>query len=234
MEFATDVPSDTLFGRWVADSGYAVPLVVLSFAGTWGFPLLTCLVAGDIFSAEDHHRTWSTILTRAVGRRSIFVGKVLAAGTYAVVITTFLAAASVLSGLLTVGHQGLVGLSGNFVGAGQALVLVLTSWVSVLPAVLSFGALGVLVSVATRSSIAGIIVPAVVGALTQLLMLVGGPLDPIRWLLPGASFVAWVGIWAAPTFQGELLIGIGSSTGYLVIFLVIAWLLFRRRDVTGA
>ena len=49
LKLATDVPADTLFGRWVGDSGYAVALVVLGFAGAWGFPLLMCLVAGDIF-----------------------------------------------------------------------------------------------------------------------------------------------------------------------------------------
>lgn len=77
-----------------------------------------CLVAGDIFSAEDHARTWGTILTRAVSRRSIFGGKLLAAGAYAVLIVLLLTVSSVLSGLLTVGHQSLVGLSGNLESPG--------------------------------------------------------------------------------------------------------------------
>ena len=233
LEFATDVPADTLFGRWVADSGYAVPLVVLGFAGSWGFPLLVCLVAGDIFSAEDHYRTWTSLLTRSVGRSSVFGGKVLAALTYSVVMVILLTVSSLLSGLLTVGRQPLVGLSGNLLGSAHAALLVLSSWASVLPAVLSFAALGVLVSVATRNSLAGILVPTVLGLLLQLLLLVGGVVDGIRPFLPGASFIAWVGLFAAPSFGRPLAIGIGCSSIYAAIFLTAAWVLFRRRDVTG-
>ncbi|QNK79384.1 ABC transporter permease [Nakamurella sp. PAMC28650] len=234
LKFATDVPADTLFGRWVTDSGYAVPLVVLGFAGSWGFPLLVCLIAGDIFSAEDHYRTWTSLLTRSVGRRSVFGGKVLAAATYSVLIVVLLTVSSVLSGLLLVGRQPLVGLSGNLLGSSQAALLVLSGWASVLPAVLSFAALGVLVSVATRNSLAGILVPTVLGLLLQLLLLVGGVMDGVRAFLPGASFVAWVGLFAAPSFVRPMLIGVGCSLVYGALFLMVAWTLFRRRDVTGA
>ena len=88
---SSTVPADTLFGRWVGDSGYAIPLVVLGFAGSWGFPLVVCLVAGDIFSAEDHYQTWASILTRSISRRGVFAGKVLATSTYAVAALVLLA-----------------------------------------------------------------------------------------------------------------------------------------------
>ena len=233
LTFATDVPADTLFGRWVGDSGFAVPLVVLSFAGAWVFPLMVCLVAGDIFSAEDHYRTWTMILTRSVSRRSVFGGKVLAAAVYSVVVVLLLTISSVLGGLLTVGHQPLVGLTGNLLPAGRAAVLVLSSWASVLPATLSFAALGVLVSVATRNSLAGILVPSIAGLVFQLLLLVGGPVDAARPFLPGASFVAWPGLFAEPAFPAPVWVGIAAATAYATTFLVLAWLLFRRRDVTG-
>ena len=40
------LPKDTLLGRYVKDSGFALPLLVLGFSGRWGFPLLAALVAG--------------------------------------------------------------------------------------------------------------------------------------------------------------------------------------------
>ncbi len=233
LRLATDVPADTLFGRWVGDSGYAIPLVVLGFAGAWVFPLLVCLVAGDIFSAEDHYRTWTTILTRSVSRRSVFGGKILAAGTYSIVVVALMTGSSLLSGLLAVGHQPLIGLSGNLLNSGPAAQLVLLSWASVMPAVLSFAALGVLVSVATRNSLAGIIGPTVLGLLMQLLLLIGGPVAAVRPFLPGASFVAWLGLFAEPAFAGPTVIGIGCAVGYIAAFLIGGWALFRRRDVTG-
>src|SRR5262249_26044300 len=88
------VPADTLFGRWVHVSGFALPLVVLGFAGSWGFPVLAGLVAGDVFSGEDRHDTWKTLLTRSCGRRSIFVGKTVAAAACAVGMVALLALSS--------------------------------------------------------------------------------------------------------------------------------------------
>ena len=46
------LPSDTLFGREMHATGWAGALVVLVFAGSWFFPLLTSLIAGDVFSAR--------------------------------------------------------------------------------------------------------------------------------------------------------------------------------------
>ena len=66
-------------------SGLAVPLVILLFGAVWMFPLITALVAGDIFASEDHNGTLKTILTRSLERGQIFAGKALAAATYAVV-----------------------------------------------------------------------------------------------------------------------------------------------------
>lgn len=234
LKLATDVPSDTLFGRWVGESGFALPLVVLGFAGAWGFPLLVCLVAGDIFSAEDHHRTWNGLLTRSVSRRSVFAGKIAAAGSYVVVVVGLLAVSSLLSGLVSVGRAPLVGLTGNVLAPGRAAGLVLAGWASILPAALSFAALGVLVSVLTRSSLAGVLVPTLLGALLQLLLLVGGPLDAVRAVLPGASFTAWTGLFTDPLITAPLWWGAGSAVLYSAVLVMIAWAVFRRRDITGS
>lgn len=231
LHLATDVPADTLFGRWVGDSGFATPLVVLGFAGAWGFPLLTCLVAGDIFAAEDHHRTWSGLLTRSVDRRCVFGGKVLAAGTYSVLAVVVLALSSMLSGLVGVGDQPLVGLSGNLLPPARAAGLVLTAWASTLPAALSFAALGIAVSIATRNSLAGVLAPTVLGLLLQLQLLVGGALDSVRPYLPGASFQSWVGWFADPQFPGAAVLGVVASTCYTAGLLAVGWRLFRSRDL---
>ena len=57
---------------------------MLLFGAVWLFPLITALVAGDIFASEDHNGTLKTILTRSLERWQIFAGKALAAATYAV------------------------------------------------------------------------------------------------------------------------------------------------------
>ncbi len=76
---------DFAFSSYLTQSGLAVPLVILLFGAVWMFPLITALVAGDIFASEDHNGTLKTMLTRSLERWQIFAGKALAATTYAIV-----------------------------------------------------------------------------------------------------------------------------------------------------
>jgi ABC-2 type transport system permease protein len=225
-------PSDTLFGRWVATSGDAVPLLILTFASQYAIPLLTGLVAGDIFAAEDHYGTWKMILTRSRGRGTVFAGKALAAATYTVVIVGLLFLASTASGLLIVGHQDLVSLSGQLIPAEHATRLVLLAWLIALPPALGFTALGLLFSIATRNGPAGIIGPVVVGGLMELYDLVG-TVPGVRVVLLSTPFDAWHGLFVAQRYYRPLEDGLLTCAVYLVACLAAGYLLLRRRDINA-
>src|SRR5262249_17533859 len=128
MRLQSAVPADTLFGRWAATTGFATALTVLGFAGAWGLPLVAGVMGGDVFSAEDRHRTWKTMLTRSCGRGEVFAAKVLAAAAYTTLATGLLALAGLLAGVALVGTDPLVGLSGQLVAPGHAYELVLAAW----------------------------------------------------------------------------------------------------------
>ncbi len=72
-------PKDTLFGRFATENGYALALLILGFSSQWVLPLLTAIVAGDVFASEDQHGTWKTVLTRSTSRAQLFWAKVLTA-----------------------------------------------------------------------------------------------------------------------------------------------------------
>ena len=80
LKVQSGTPADALFGVWVHSSGFAISLVILGFAGNWGFPIIAGALAGDLFSSEDRHGTWKTILTRSCTREDVFAGKLLAVG----------------------------------------------------------------------------------------------------------------------------------------------------------
>ena len=94
-----------LFGRSVKESGFAVPLVVLGFAALWVFPVLTSIVGGDLFSAEDRYGTWTTVLTRSRSRGEVFAGKVLTALGFSSLAVAALAVSSVAAGVLSSGRN---------------------------------------------------------------------------------------------------------------------------------
>ena len=101
-------PNDVAFGRYVRESGLAIPLVLLLFSSVWLFPLVTALVAGDIIAAEDHNGTLKTILTRSLDRGQIFVGKMLASATYAALALVLMGSVAVVAGSLKSGFNGLL------------------------------------------------------------------------------------------------------------------------------
>jgi ABC-2 type transport system permease protein len=224
-------PVDTLFGRWVHDSGFASPLVVLGFASQWGFPLLASLVAGDIFSSEDRYGTWKTILTRSRGRTEILIGKSLAAASYSVAVVVLAAAGSILSGVVLLGHQPLVNLSGTPVPAGRAAELVALSWATALPPVLGLTALGLFLSLITRNSVAGVLGSTVIGLLMQIYAFVDGP-DVIRRLLLTTPFEAWHGFLVDKPFYGPIEEGVAVCGAYVVALMTAAYVTIGRRDFT--
>jgi ABC-2 type transport system permease protein len=226
------VPQDTLFGRWVHTTGFAVPLVVLGFAGAWGLPVIAGVAAGDSFAGEDRHGTWKTLLTRSCRRSDVFVGKTLAAFVYAAALVALLAASSIAAGVLTVGAQPLVGLSGQTIAPGHSLVLVVAGWAAALLPVLAFTSLAVLFSVVTRSSVAGVLGPLLVALVMQLLSLVGSG-EIMRALLLSTTLDAWHGLFVAPAYAGPLEQSAVVSAVYVGVCLGVSWLVLRRRDFAG-
>jgi ABC-2 type transport system permease protein len=232
MRLQSIVPEDTLFGRSVKESGFATPLVVLGFAALWIFPVLASVVGGDLFSAEDRYGTWPTLLTRSCSRGEVFAGKVLTALGFSSLAVAALAVSSVAAGVLVVGPQPLIDLSGAMLSPPQALVRVALAWTSVLAPTFGFTAVAVLLSVATRSSAAGIGLPVVAGLAMQLYAYVDGP-EAVRRLLIASAFGAWHGLLTEHPYYRPLVYGTAVSGGYVVVCLVVAHRMLRRRDIGG-
>jgi ABC-2 type transport system permease protein len=227
----TGLPKDTLFGRYVKESGFALPLLVLGFAGTWAFPLLTSIVAGDVFATEDGHGTWQSLLTRSRTRAEVFTGKVVAAATTSVALLVVAALSSFVAGLALAGDRPLTGLSGTPIGPGRAAGLVLLSWATELPPLLAFAALSVLLSIVTRSSLAGVGGPLLIGLVMQLIALLGALGSGTNALLT-TPFAAWHGLVRDGPFYGPLWQGALVSLAWAVACLVPARRLLLTRDIT--
>jgi ABC-2 type transport system permease protein len=226
------LPEDTLFGRAVKDSGFALSLVVLGFAALWVLPTIASIVGGDVFAAEDRYGTWTTLLTRSRSRAEVFAGKVMTALAFTSIAVAALALSSLGAGELGIGHQPLIDLSGGQLPSSQALLRVALAWISVVPPAFGFTALAVLLSVTTRSSVAGIGLPVILGLAMQLYALVDGP-EVVRRLLITSAFGAWHGLLTEPPFYGPLVHGTIVSGVYFVVCLTFAYRAFLRRDIGG-
>ncbi|EST19009.1 ABC transporter permease [Streptomyces roseochromogenus] len=226
------LPADTLFGRWMLATGWAGPLVILGFSGTWALPLLTSVVAGDVFASEDRLGTWRHLLVAIRSPRRIFAAKALASLTVILLLVAGLAASSTVGGLLAVGNHPLVGLDGHLLSPGGAAGKVLLAWVCVLAPTLALAGIGLLGSVALGRSPMGLLLPAVVALAMQVAQMLPLPVA-VRLALPSWAFIAWNGLFTSPAQLGPLVIGIVVSLVWAVMATLIAYLLFLRRDFTN-
>ncbi|MER5755262.1 ABC transporter permease [Streptomyces sp. NPDC002088] len=226
------LPSDTLFGRWMHATGWAGSLVVLGFAGSWALPLLTSVVAGDVFASEDRLGTWRHLLVAVRSPRRIFVAKALASLTVILLLVAGLACSSAVGGVVAVGNQPLVGLDGHLLTPSDAAGEVILAWVCVLAPTLALAAIGLLGSVGLGRSPMGLLLPALVALVMQLAQMLPLPVA-VRLALPGYAFIAWNGLFTSPAQVEPLLIGIAVSLVWAVTVTALAYLLFLRRDFTN-
>ncbi|WP_410631281.1 ABC transporter permease [Amycolatopsis sp. cmx-4-83] len=228
----SSLPVDTLFGRWMNATGWAGPLVMLGFAGTYALPLLTSVVAGDVFAAEDRLGTWRHLLVAVRSTRRIFAAKALASLTVILVLVAGMAVSGAVGGVLAAGNRPLAGLDGHLLAPGDAAVQVLLAWVCVLAPTLALGALGLLGSVVWGRSPMGLLLPAVVALVLALAQLLPLPVA-VRLALPSYAFIAWNGLFTDPVQLGPLLIAVGVSLAWAVLATALAYVLFVRRDFTS-
>ncbi|WP_406342223.1 ABC transporter permease [Streptomyces sp. NBC_01578] len=226
------LPVDTLFGRWMHATGWAGPLVILGFAGTWALPLLTSVVAGDVFASEDRLGTWRHLLVAVRSPRRIFAAKALASLTVILLLVAGLACSSAAGGVVAVGNQPLVGLDGHLLTPADAAGNVLLAWVCVLAPTLALAAIGLLGSVTLGRSPMGLLLPALVALAMQLAQMLPLPVA-VRLALPSYAFIAWNGLFTSPAQLGPLLAGIVVSLVWAVTATALAYWLFLRRDFTN-
>ena len=223
---------DFAFSSYLSRSGLAVPLVLLLFGAVWLFPLITALVAGDIFASEDHNGTLKTILTRSLERWQIFAGKALAALTYAIAAILISGTVAVVAGSIQSGFNSLQTLSGTFVSAPKALELVYVGLLVYLIPIATIVCIGLLLSSLTRNSAAAVVGTLMVSLLFQLIGILPG-LGGLQPYLLSTQFNAWQGLLRTPIDWSPVIRAAWVCAMYGVPALAAAFLVFLRRDVAG-
>jgi ABC-2 type transport system permease protein len=225
-------PRDVAFGRYVHDTGLAIPLVLLLFGSVWLFPLITALVAGDIVAAEDRDRTLKTILTRSVERQRLFAAKALAAVTYATAAIALSGAVALAAGILASGFNPIVTLSGSEVSASHGLALVGASLLVYLLPILAVACIGLLLSTVFHNSAAAIVGTLMFSLLLQLIGILPG-LGGLHPYLLSTQFEAWQGFLRVPVDWAPVLRALWVCALYALPSLLVAAVVFLRRDVAG-
>jgi ABC-2 type transport system permease protein len=225
-------PDEVPFGRYVRETGLAIPLVGLLFSSIWLFPLITSLVAGDIVASEDNHGTLKTILTRSTERWQIFVAKLLATLTYTfVALVLFVSVGLVIGGLIW-GFDPLTSLTGTTIPTGRAVLLIGAAALAYSVPLMAIAAVAFLLSTVTHNSAAAVVGTLILSFMMQLLAVISG-LDFMRPYLLSEQFDSWQGLLREPTDWAPIGHAAWVSACYAVPALGWAFVAFLRRDVAG-
>jgi ABC-2 type transport system permease protein len=225
-------PEGVPFGRYVRESGLAIPLVCLSFGSIWLMPLITALVAGDIVATEDHHGTLKTILTRSVERWHVIAAKTLAALTYALLALLAFVGIGLIVGGLIWGFDPVTSLSGTRVAVGRALVLMAAGTLTYFLPIIAMAGIALMLSTVTRNSAAAVTGTLMFSIILQLLGIIS-VLDFLHPYLLSTQFNAWQGLLREPIDWDPIVRAAWVSALYAVPALAAAFTVFVRRDVAG-
>jgi ABC-2 type transport system permease protein len=232
LELQKGGPDDVPFGRYVRETGLAIPPVLLIFGSIWLFPLIVALVAGDIVANEDGNGTLKTILTRSVDRHQVFVAKALAALTYALAALLLFAGIGLLLGGLRYGLHPLTSLSGTRIATGRALELMAAALGAYLLPVIAVAAIALLLSTVTRNSAAAIVGALMISLLMQLVGIISG-LAAIKPYLLSTQFDAWQGLLREPADWAPVVRAAWVCALYALPAFAAGLAVFVRRDVAG-
>jgi ABC-2 type transport system permease protein len=225
-------PNDIPLGRYIRETGLALPFVVLFFMSIWAFPLITALVAGDIVASESHNGTLKTILTRSRNRGEIYAAKVLAAFTYTAVVVLAMGAVAVTAACIEWGFNPLTSLSGTTVSAQHALGLLAASLAIYAWPMAAIAAFGIFLSTVTRNSAAAVVGTLMWALFMQLLGVLPGT-ESIRPYLLGEQFQAWHGFLRTPADWTPVVRALWVCALYVTVPIAAGYLVFVRRDVAG-
>ncbi len=224
---------EAFYLRYVLDTGFALPLLILLFSSIWFFPLVTALVAGDIVAAEDHNRTLKTILTRSAGRSTIFLAKVGAAFTYTLAAVALLGGTATVAGGIAAGFDPLPTFTSVIQPQRAALLVTASLAVYAMP-VLAIASIGVLLSTLAKNSAGAVVGTLLLALLLQVTQIVPGlDSDSVqRWVLT-AQLNAWQSLFRDPIEWEPIVRSAWVSVLYAVPCLAVAWVHFLRRDIAG-
>lgn len=223
---------DSIFAAQITQSGLATPVLMLLFESLFFLPLIASLVAGDIVAAEDNNGTLKTILTRSLDRGQLFAAKALAALTYAVLAVYLATLVATVGGVASWGFNSIKTFSGSTVSASEGLLLVIAANACYLIPLAAVACIGLLLSTATRNSIAG--VGGTIGFVILLDIVATIPgLEGIKPYLLTEQFENWHGLLRTPTDWAPVTHSLWVSALYALPALVAGYLAFLRRDVAG-
>ncbi len=216
----------------VAGNGIFLGFAGLSVEIALFLPLAVSVLAGDAVAGEANQGTLRYLLIAPVARGRLLVMKAVSLVIGGFVGATVVALAGLFTGAVLFGVRPLTTLSGTQMGIGDGLLRLLLAVAYLGAGLGALSMIGLFISTLTEQPIAATVATAMVSTLLWILDAV----PQLDWLHPWLLVDRWmsfVDLLRDPIFTDRIVTGLWVDAAYAAVFLLLAWLRFRNKDVTS-
>ena len=214
----------------VLGNGMYVPLASLSALLPFLLPMAASMVGSYMIAGEAELGTLRIVLLRPESRGSLVIWKWVAAMLYLALGFLLVFVGGFVFGAAFFGLHPMVTLSGTTISIGQGVWLTVLVFLYGLAAMATMVSLAMLFSVITDSSLTALIATVVVYIVINIVI----AFSYFAWLKPWVFpnyYLEYVNFFRDPIYWPPLVKGLESFAAWSAIFVVAAYVAFRRKDV---
>ncbi|MEV6610613.1 ABC transporter permease subunit [Kutzneria sp. NPDC051319] len=210
-------------------NGFVLPVLSLTLLLAMLLPLLGAMSAADALAGESNHGTLRGLLIAPVSRARLLGVKAFGVGTVVFIATAAVALVGLVTGVILVGTDGLITLTGNTLSFGDALARIGLSVVWVTFQVWAVAAIALAVSAFTEHPLV-VMAATLAGALVFAILTVIPQLD---WMQPYLLTTGWTSLTDVlrdPMPWDGLIDSTLKAACYLLIGLSVAYARLSTKD----
>lgn len=225
-------PSTSTFIDLAQSSAANFVMVALFFSASFLLIVIVALFFGDTVASEASWSSLKYLLALPVPRMRLLRQKIVVAGILSALCLLVLAGASYLVGLVLYGSGSLITPTGDTFTGGAALwrLAVIVGYITVQLAWVA--GLATLMTVVTDVPLGAVGTAVLLSIVSQILDQITA-LGDLRDYLPTHFSFAWINVLSAPPDWADMTRGAFSSMAYGAVLGAVAFLVFRRKDITS-
>lgn len=216
----------------ITQNGLFLALAALTIELGLFLPIAISAIAGDAVAGEANTGTLRYLLTVPVDRTRLLAVKYAAIVVGAMVAALLVSATGIVMGLLLFGGGDVVLLSGTTAGFWDGLLRVLGATVYVGIGLAALGAVGLFFSTLTEQPIGAMIATVIFSTASYI----ADTVPQISWLHPYLithNWMAYGDLLRDPVSWSQMSDGLWVAVGYAVVFWLLSWARFGRKDITS-
>ncbi len=225
-------PSTSSFIDLAQSSATNFVMVTLFFSSSFLLIVVVSLFFGDTVASEASWSSLKYLLAMPVPRMRLLRQKLVVAAVFSALSVLVLAAVAAAVGLLLYGNGPLTTPTGETFTAGTAWVRVLLAMAAIAVQLGWVAGLAFLMTVSTDVPLGAVGTAVLLSIVSQILDQITA-LGGIRNWLPTHYSYSWTGALVEPINWADMTRGAFSSLGYAFVLIVLAFLVFRRKDITS-